>query len=34
MVKFIAARAREPFLKMLPVLEKQPKPVTSMQVNK
>lgn len=33
MVKFIAARAKEPFLKLMPVLEKQPKPVTSIQVD-
>ena len=41
MVKFIAARAKEPFLKLMPVLEKQPKPaasvsnqVASLRVNK
>lgn len=29
MVKFIAARAKEPFLKLAPVLEKRPKPAAS-----
>jgi hypothetical protein len=34
MVKHTTARAREPFLKLIPALEQQPKPVASIQVDK
>jgi hypothetical protein len=34
MVKYITVRAKEPILKLMPALEKQPKPVTSIQVDR